>query len=263
MKKFTTLVLVIMFCNSLDTFAWGKIGHRVVGQIAYNHMSKKARKNVQKILGNESLANSGTWMDFIKSDKSYDHQTPWHYCVIPDSLTYQQTATPEQGDIIMTLERIINELKAKNFREDELWAIRCLVHLVGDIHQPLHVGNGKDKGGNNEQLKYMYQSSNLHRVWDSEMIDHQQLSFTEYATSIDFTSETQERLWQNSTILDWANESKSLREQVYNLPEDKFLSYKYTFDNINTLNKRLLQAGIRLAGILNSRPLKTQFRFRY
>lgn len=97
----------------------------------------------------------------------------------------------------------------------------------------------------------MYQNSNLHRVWDSGMIDEQQLSYTEYATAIDFPSEAQIASWQNSTVIDWANESKSYREQVYNLPEDKFLTYKYTFDNIDTLNLRLLQAGIRLAGILN------------
>lgn len=234
-----------------DTFGWGKTGHRIVGQIAFNHMSKKARKNVQKILGNESLANSGNWMDFIKSDNSYEHQTPWHYCTIPDSLTYLEAGTPEEGDVILAIEKIINELKMKNYQEDELWAIRCLAHLVGDIHQPLHVGNGKDKGGNEVKLKYMYQNSNLHRVWDSGMIDHQQLSFTEYSMSIDFASETQEAHWQNSTVLDWANESKALHDQVYTFPEDKFLTYKYTFENINALNQRLLQAGIRLAGILN------------
>ncbi|MFT7035656.1 MAG: hypothetical protein ACJA2S_004180 [Cyclobacteriaceae bacterium] len=251
MKKFTFLVLITMIFTAIDTFGWGKTGHRIVGQIAYNHMTKKARKNVQKILGHESLANSGNWMDFIRSDKSYDHQTPWHYCTIPDSITYEQAGTPEEGDVIMSIEKIISELKTKNFQADELWAIRCLAHLVGDIHQPLHVGNGKDKGGNELKLKYMFQSSNLHRVWDSGMIDHQQLSFTEYSISIDFASEKQKAQWQNSSVLDWANESKSLREQVYTLPEDKFLTYGYTFDNINTLNQRLIQAGIRLAGILN------------
>jgi hypothetical protein len=81
--------------------------------------------------------------------------------------------------------------------------------------------------------------------------DHQQLSFTEYSMSIDFASKGQEGEWQNSTLLDWANESKSLREQVYTLPEDKFLTYRNPFDNVNTLNQRLLQAEIRLAGILN------------
>ena len=77
------------------------------------------------------------------------------------------------------------------------------------------------------------------------------MSFSEYSTSIDFISKSQLNQWQNSTVLDLANESKSLHKQVYSVPEDKFLTYEYTFNNINTLNQRLLQAGIRLAGILN------------
>lgn len=252
MKNYTLPFLFMLLLSPQQSFSWGKTGHRVVGQIAYNHMTKKARKNVQKILGNESLANSGNWMDFIRSDKNYDHLYPWHFATIPDSLDYKQAGTPQEGDVIVTLERLIAELKTKKLTdENELFALHCLVHLVGDIHQPLHVGNGKDKGGNDVKLKYMYQNSNLHRVWDSGMIDHQQLSFTEYSTTIDFTSETQLAQWQNSSVLNWANESKALRKQVYDVPEGKFLTYKYTFDNINTLNRRLLQAGIRLAGILN------------
>lgn len=252
MKKLLFLLLTIFLILPQKSYCWGQTGHRVVGQIAYNHLTKKARKNIQKVLGNESLAMASFWMDNIKSDDNYDFQYYWHFATIPDSLTYEQAGTPEEGDVIQMLELFIGELKTKKFTyEGELHALRCLVHLIGDIHQPLHVGNGKDKGGNDIKLKYMYQNSNLHRVWDSGMIDEQQLSYTEYATAIDFPSEAQIASWQNSTVIDWANESKYYREQVYNLPEDKFLTYKYTFDNIDTLNLRLLQAGIRLAGILN------------
>ncbi|MFY0651251.1 MAG: S1/P1 nuclease [Cyclobacteriaceae bacterium] len=251
MRKTLLILVFISLVLPQTSSGWGKTGHRVVGQIAYNHMTKKARKNIQKFLGNESLANAGNWMDFIRSDKDYDHQTPWHYCTIPDSLTYEEAGAPEEGDVIIALEKIIGELKSKNFSENELWAIRCLAHLIADIHQPLHVGNGKDRGGNDLKLKYMYQNSNLHRVWDSGMIDHQQLSFTEYTATIDFATPSQVEQWQKVGVREWALESKSYREQVYEIPEDKFLTYKYTFDNIETVNLRLLQAGIRLAGILN------------
>lgn len=245
------LVLFIQFLPQ-DSYSWGQTGHRVVGQIAYNHLTKKARKNVKKVLGNESMAMASFWMDNVKSDDSYDYQYDWHFATIPDSLTYEQAGTPEEGDVIVMLELFIRELETKKFTyEGELHALRCLIHLIGDIHQPLHVGNGKDKGGNDVKLKYMYQNSNLHRVWDSGMINEQQLSYTEYVAAIDFPTDAQIANWQGSSVRDWANESKSYREQVYNLPEDKFITYKYTYDNIDTLNLRLLQAGIRLAGILN------------
>ncbi|MEQ6118941.1 S1/P1 nuclease [Reichenbachiella sp. MALMAid0571] len=252
MKKCVLLACLLVLLVPEKSFSWGKTGHRVVGQIAYNHMTKKARKNVQKILGNESLAMASFWMDNIKSDKNYDYQYYWHFATIPDSLTYEQAGTPDEGDVIIMLQALIEQLKTKKFTyEGELHAIRCITHLIGDIHQPLHVGNGKDKGGNDVKLKYMYETSNLHRVWDSGIIDEQQLSFTEYCEAIDFPTEAQIAEWQNSKVLDWAYESKSYRQQIYDLPEDKFLTYKYTFDNIDTLNLRLLQAGIRLAGILN------------
>lgn len=252
MKNCILLAFLLSIFIPEKSFSWGQTGHRVVGQIAYNHMTKKARKNVQKILGNESLAMASFWMDNIKSDKNYDYQYYWHFATIPDNQTYEQAGTPEEGDVIIMLQTLIAELKTKQFTyEGELYAIRCVTHLIGDIHQPLHVGTGEDKGGNDVKLKYMYESSNLHRVWDSGIIDEQQLSFTEYSNAIDFPTEAQIAEWQNSEVLDWAYESKSFRKQIYDLPEDKFLTYKYTFDNIDTLNLRLLQAGIRLAGILN------------
>ena len=203
------LLLILLLTIPESILGWGKTGHRVVGQIAYNHLTKKARKNVQKILGNESLANSANWMDFIRSDHYYDHLNEWHYATIPDSLNYQQAGTPNKGDVIVALERLISELKTKKFTDaDELFALRCLVHLIGDIHQPLHVGNGKDKGGNDLKLKYMYESSNLHRVWDSGIIDEQQLSFSEYSTSIDFISKSQLNQWQKKYVIGMKHHQK-------------------------------------------------------
>jgi len=250
MKK---LFVVTLYCVITHFgFSFGQTGHRVVGQIAENHLTKKALKNLKTVIGNESLAMSANYMDFIRSDKANDFMTPWHWATIPDGKTYEEAGTSESSDVIATIRRLIVELKTKNFTDgDELLAIRMLVHLVGDIHQPLHVGNGEDRGGNNVKLTYFWESSNLHQVWDSGMIDKQQLSFSEYTNTIDFASEEQITKWQSQEVLEWAYESMSYREQVYDIPEDKKLSYQYNFKNLETVNLRLLQAGIRLAGILN------------
>jgi hypothetical protein len=125
------------------------------------------------------------------------------------------------------------------------------VHLVGDIHQPLHVGNSTDRGGNDVKVEFMWQKTNLHRVWDSDLIDHQQLSYTEYADWINVATKDQIAAWQSAPILEWANESMGLRPLVYNFPENGKLSYEYNAACITTLNDRLTQAGIRLAHILN------------
>lgn len=244
-------VLILLFSVS-TCFSWGKTGHRVVGYIAQLHLTKKARKNLDRVLANQTLAQVSTYMDFIRSDEKYKHMNPWHYCTIPEGTTYAEVGRPEVGDVIGTIERLIKELKSKEFTdEDELFALSCLVHLVGDIHQPLHVGNGEDKGGNDVKVEFFWESSNLHRVWDSGIIDNQQLSFTEYTNWVNHVSKADKTKWQNDALLEWANESVSYRDQIYDLPDSKKINYRYVFDNIDLVNRRLLQAGIRLAGVLN------------
>ena len=127
----------------MATTYWGQKGHRIVGLIAENHLTAKAKKNISKILQGYSLADVSNFMDEIKSDDRYRHMNPWHYCTIPDDKTYEEVGAPEEGDAIQTIQRLILELKSKKFTdEDEAFALKCLVHLIGDVHQPLHVGFG-------------------------------------------------------------------------------------------------------------------------
>lgn len=247
MKKFLSLISLVLAVQL--AFAWGQTGHRVVGEVAWRHLSKKAQKNVQRVLGTESLAMCGNYMDFIKSDPTYDSLSPWHYCTIAEGEEYH--SHPKEGDVIMAINLYINELKTKQYSVDEAFALKCLVHLVGDIHQPLHVGNGKDRGGNDVKLEFMWQKTNLHRIWDSDLIDFQQLSYTEYANWVDVATKDQIAAWQTAVVLDWANESRGLHPLVYTYPADGKLGYRYNFDCISALNQRLEQAGLRLAHILN------------
>lgn len=252
MKK-TYLAFFIFQILAISVYGWGQNGHRIVGLIAETHLSKKAKKSITKVLGAETLAEVSTFMDEIKSDPTYRHMSPWHYATIPDSMTYQEAGTPDQGDVIMTIQRLIGELKQKDFSdEDEAFALKCLVHLIGDIHQPLHVGNGEDRGGNDVKLTFFRKSSTLHRVWDRDLIEGQNYSYTEYAQWINHPTKAQLLEWSSLEVLDWARESKKYREQCYEtIPEKKSLSYRYGYDNMALLNQRLLQAGIRLANVLN------------
>ena len=247
-KILFALALLVAF----KALPWGQTGHRVVGLIAEQHLTKKAKKNLDLVLRNETLAEVSNYMDFIKSDNSYRHMNPWHYCTIPDGQTYEEAGTPDEGDVIVTIERLISELESGNFTDgDELFAVKMLVHLIGDIHQPLHVGKGDDKGGNDVKVKYFNRSTNLHSVWDSSIIDDQKYSYTEYTNSINHPTEAQVAEWQAATLMDWAYESKDHRAQVYDMPESNNLWYPYNYKNIDLVNLRLLQAGVRLAGVLN------------
>lgn len=249
MKRFViVLVFAVIFTNA---YSWGPTGHRVTGFIAEKYLNKKAQREIERILNGQSLAMASTWMDEIRSDSIYDYTSDWHWVTIPDGMTYEATDKNKKGDVIQTIERIIIELKSRKLTPNqEAENLKILVHLVGDIHQPLHVGRGTDRGGNNVKIMWFRADSNLHRVWDSDMIDDTRLSYTELAESLDEPTELQLQQWKKSTVRDWARESVQLRDYVYGYKNEK-LGYEYSYRNFHHVRHRLLQAGVRLGLILN------------
>ena len=251
-----TILIVASALFSNNVFAWGAKGHRIIGEIAQRHLDSKVLKKIDKILQGESLAMSSTWMDHIKSNDSFDHMYSWHYCTIADDKTTYLDGNEEakNGDVIITIERLIRELSSKNFTDgDEKMAIRMLTHLIGDIHQPLHVGNGEDRGGNDLKIKWFGKNTNLHRIWDSEIIDYQDLSYTEYTKWINDIGDDNIENYQNSNVREWALESKEIRMTGLYPDENSIsLGYDYNYNHIETLNLRLYLAGVRLAHVLTA-----------
>jgi hypothetical protein len=249
MKK---IILITLFTlPSLLALAWGPTGHRATGWIADKYLNKNARKNLERILNGQSLAIAATWMDEIRSDSTYDYTTDWHWVTIQDNQSYAQSVKNPKGDVVATIERIIANLKAKKLSgKQEMEAVKMLIHLIGDIHQPLHVGGGNDRGGNDVKVTWFRSDSNLHRVWDSEMIDDTKLSYTELAQSLDKPDAATLARLQKSSVNDWATESMSFRKQVYQYGNGK-LGYEYAYRNMPLVRDQLLKAGIRIAAVLN------------
>lgn len=251
MKRLLCLCLLLTLCIG-NVFAWGQNGHRVVGLVAQNHLSRKAEKKLMDILECNSLAEVSVWMDDIRSDKKYDFTHDWHWVTVPEGLSYAQSEKNKNGDILMKIEELVAALKKGDLPKDtQQEYIKYLVHLVGDIHQPLHVSQKDDRGGNNVKVDWFGEKSNLHRVWDSEMIDSKDLSFTELANFLGKPSKAQVKAWQSSSVEAWANESQALLPQVYVIPDNNKLGYEYMYQHYSTVEQRLLQAGVRLAGLLN------------
>jgi S1/P1 Nuclease len=246
-------LLIIACCLITDkAVGWGATGHRATGLIAEQYLTPKAKKKLSAILGQESLAMVGTWMDDIRSDSTYDYAATWHYTTIPDGKNYDEISANPDGRIVYMIEKFINDLKGKKLTgKQEVEAIKMLVHLVGDIHQPLHVGKPGDRGGNDVKVKWFRAESNLHRVWDSEMVDDSKLSYTELAGSFAKPDKLTVKKWQGASVRQWAHESMSYRQQVYDIGDGN-LGYKYSYRNFSIAKQRMLQAGIRLAGVLNS-----------
>ncbi len=249
MKKIS---LILVFLVGFEVMAWGPIGHRVVGEVAEKHITKKALKSLKRVLGPESLASVSNWMDHVKSDNNYDHMYDWHWVTIPDGQRYGETEKNPDGDIVMTLKRVISELKSGTLEGDkEIENLKILIHLIGDLHQPLHVGTGEDQGGNQVKVKWFGRNSNLHRVYDSDAINSMQLSFTELSRFVDRHTDEQVMQWQSGDVEDWAHEAMTYRDRVYDLPEDMSLGYDFMYGNTKFIEEQLLKGGLRLAYILN------------
>ena len=253
---------------SSPAYSWGKTGHRVVAAIADKQLSGLARAHVEQILGpGESLDEAANWPDWMRSDPAPFWQktaTPWHYVTL-NGVIYDHA--PSEGDALEALGRFTKTLQDPNASlADRQLALRFIVHLVGDLHQPLHVGKCCDKGGNDVKVKWFGRDLNLHSVWDSAMVDEEQLSFTEFAAKLDRHTSPQDVVtWWDINPRDWISESAQIRETVYPPPPKAApkgkkpkgpalpdLSYAYVYKFTPVMERRLSQAGVRLAAYLNA-----------
>ena len=253
MKRYlTSLLLLLVSCQALG---WGSTGHRAAAGIAERYLSPEARLAVREILGAETLAEASTWPDFMRSDPSEFWQrtaNPWHYVTVPAGKTYKEAGAPREGDAYTALKRFSDDLRERGSSpKDQALALRFIIHIVGDLHQPLHAGNGKDRGGNDARVTYFGQSTNLHRVWDSELIDGEQLSYSEWIDWLDNRISGEDfRAWNDPDPLVWIAESVELRDRLY--PESPDLSWRYSYDWISAVRQRISQAGVRTAAYLNT-----------
>jgi hypothetical protein len=254
--KRASIVLVLLVIAPSSVLAWGPHGHRVVGRIAGNHLTDEARVAVTCLIGPEGMDQVSTWGDDIRNDPNWQppakNPSPWHYISIDDDETLETTARDPNGDVLEAIERFAAVLRdPQATRPAKQEALRFVVHFVGDVHQPLHVGRRADRGGNSVEVTLFGARTNLHSVWDSGLIESEQLSFTELAAFIDRPTLEEVRTWQSSTPAEWVRESKAARDRVYKIGDGK-LGYQYAFDNMPLIKRRLLQGGVRLGGLLNS-----------
>lgn len=254
MKQNKTALVFILLLLATLAISWGPTGHRTAAEIAANHLNRKAKKNIKKILDGASLAEVSTFADEIKSDKRYPAFSPWHYVNYPKGGTYATAPKNPKGDIITGIDSCITVLKDKNSsKDDKAFYLKLLVHLVGDFHQPLHIGHKKDRGGNDIQVQWHGVETNIHHVWDEDLINKWDMSYTELAKNIDTKLSKKEiEVIQQGSLIDWMKETRIITDQVYaGIKPGYKLSYRYSYKHMNTVKKQLHKGGLRLAKILN------------
>ena len=248
------IIFVLATIPSL-VIGFGQTGHRVTGLLAERYLTETAKQEIAKLLGNQSLAEISTYVDVQKANPAKFWQetaNPWHYMTVPDGETYTKKMAPPEGDAITALEKFTAQLKDPNTdKATRALALKFIVHIIGDLHQPLHVGNGRDRGGNDIRVIFRNQPTNLHSVWDRGMIDSEQLSFTEWTNWLGRKITTDDvAAWSSIDPLVWAKESQDFRMGLY--PDTDRLSWDYKYQHLDTVKLRLSQAGVRIAFYLNA-----------
>jgi hypothetical protein len=260
-KIFRLFLVAVFFYLPMQAMCWGQLGHRIVGQIAESYLTDQAKAEIKKILGNESVAMASNWADFVKSDTAFKYLDTWHYINFEKGLTYNQLRevlkqdTAGVHDAYSAIVFLSKELKKKSLPlYKKRMYLRLLIHIVGDVHQPLHVSPVGSTGGNDIKLQWFGQNSNLHRVWDSDLIEMQQLSYTEYADYLNHTTASQRKKLQSEPVSKWLYDSYVIASDLHNEINEANprLSYRYNYDHIALLNEQLLKGGIHLAGLLNN-----------
>ena len=237
-------------------FPWHDKGHRVVALIAEANLTAEARKGIQELLpAGTTLADAAVWPDH--DGRSLGDLDPLHYVSIAENAQgYDQARDcPKLDCVVEALKWYLSNLADKNAPMIiKRMAVRYVAHLVGDMHQPLHAGRAKDRGGTEIKVSYRGQTTNLHYFWDADLVEMEPGTPAELAERVWAAVTKEERLrWQSGGPVQWTDESLMLvRSRAYGLGLSVELSDQYVEMARPVVRTRLAQAGIRLAWLLNS-----------
>lgn len=249
MKKLFNFCLI---GASIILISWGFKGHRAVATIAQKHLTSNTAYVVSAYLKGESMADVATWADENRNNTT----APWHFLNLPLGLTHEQFVKfvgESDNNVYTAILKTEASLKDRNLSPDEKnEALKYLIHLVGDAHQPMHISRKEDKGGNTIQVRFDDKGTNLHSLWDSKLIDHEGLSEADIARTYDVATPAQIKQWQSDSPMEWIWESYQLSSELYaQVKPGQNIDEAYYQKYIPVIRKRIDQAGIRLAGELN------------
>ncbi|WP_068094188.1 S1/P1 nuclease [Novosphingobium rosa] len=249
--------LLSVTASATPALAWGAQGHQITGIIAESHLSETAAAQIHQFMGKEDLAQASTWPDEMRATPSdfWRHKAGhWHYVTVAGD-DYQPSDRPREGDAMSALAAYSAVLRdPRRDREEKRVALRFVVHIIGDLHQPLHAGAGgnqNDHGGNDVPVVFLGRSMPLHGVWDYGLIEQRGMSSAAYAAALSANiTPAQVSTWRSSSPAQWVHESIALRKTIY--PQTRRLSDDYARQHQAEVDERLEQAGVRIAAWLNA-----------
>jgi hypothetical protein len=218
-----SLTILVACQAATPAWAWGRLGHRLTARLAERHLTPKAKATIAALLEpGESLADASTWAD--ENRGRLPKTAPWHYVDVPlDEPRYDSRFSGDVSskgcvvDKINEFRAVVND-KSKSI-EERRFALRFLVHCIEDLHMPLHVGDNHDKGGNETQVRWFDRGSNMHRVWDSGIIERAGTTEEFWLANLaELDTADNRAAWMAGTVEDWATESLLAAREAYVVP---------------------------------------------
>ncbi len=255
--NFKKVIPFIFIISALSLISWGVVGHRTIAKIAENHLTAKTKAAVISLLGSEDMPIVSTYADDIRYESEFKYTAPWHYLNLNDGLNFDAfskiVTEDTSANVYNALLKMEEQLKNPNSsKEDKIFALKMIIHFVGDIHQPMHVSREEDQGGNKINLKFKGKDTNLHALWDSGLIEYNGFTFTEMSKALDDISDPKIKKWQNDSVMIWLFESYQIANQLYKEVENNpNLDYTYYPKHSEIYKQQVQKAGVRLAGLLN------------
>ena len=255
MKRHFVLLSLSFFIYFMS-FGWGQKGHDIVAYIDQQHLTPTAKEAVDSILDGYSMVYWANWLDNASHTPEYEYTKTWHYKNIDAGSTFEKAPKIKEGNIVDAIydqTRILQD-PLLDYKGKQL-AIKMIIHFVGDIHQPLHLGHASDKGGNYWKLRFFKSPTNLHSIWDTNLVESAHAwSHSEWQQEIDILSKQDEQnLVKNGNPDTWGKETFEICRKIYeNTPQEYNVSYDYIADWTPVVEEQLLKGGLRLADLLNS-----------
>lgn len=239
--KIIGVALGLFLFTPSNLFAWGRKGHALVAELAFKNISPSTQKVVLKFLDGLSIEDAATWMDDQRSDRTYDYLKPLHFLNLEKGDSYDKNSS---NNIIAELNNVLADFEQLKTLSDEEIKLNLykVFHLMADMHQPFHVGYGKDLGGNKHQIQFDGHGSNLHKLWDSEIIEAKNISFA----SIENLALSEKN--KPIDLYKWLNESRTYLDNIY--PSGRVIDDNYLNTGAHIIEIQLANAGIRLSNIL-------------
>jgi len=258
------LLLLLVLLQCAPNFGWSTEGHQIVAQIADDYLTHKTKTAIKPFLNGKTLSEISTLPDPYRSTSQGKWTAPCHYVNLPSNAQHYQASYCGEYCVVESVYNYTNILSKNPHVCDyskgvEPCALEFLTHYVGDIHQPLHAGWASDKGGNAVDVYYYNTLTNLHSVWDHNIITqwnpNVQSAVAELESNI--TTEEIKKITESMDASDWADESfQYVRTVVYEFTTykngDPWLQGPYFDQQLPVIKYRLTAGGIRLAQLLNT-----------